>query len=125
MEFDMVDNAALGTVIKVVGVGGAGGNAVQHMINKGVSGVEFIAANTDAQALARIEAHNIIQIGETGPGRRHEAGSRPPAGRGIARAHRRRAARRAHGLHRRRHGRRHRHRRRPDRGRNRQGAWAR
>ena len=39
MEFDMVDNAALGTVIKVVGVGGAGGNAVQHMINKGVSGV--------------------------------------------------------------------------------------
>jgi cell division protein FtsZ len=50
MEFDMVDNAALGTVIKVVGVGGAGGNAVQHMINKGMSGVEFIAANTDAQA---------------------------------------------------------------------------
>ena len=58
MEFDMVDNAALGTVIKVVGVGGAGGNAVQHMINKGVSGVEFIAANTDAQALAVSSAHN-------------------------------------------------------------------
>jgi cell division protein FtsZ len=51
MEIDMLDNASTGTVIKVVGVGGAGGNAVQHMINKGVSGVEFICANTDAQAL--------------------------------------------------------------------------
>src|SRR6266404_6051323 len=62
MEFDLVDNATQGTVIKVVGVGGAGGNAVQHMINKGVSGVEFIAANTDAQALATSSAHNLIQI---------------------------------------------------------------
>lgn len=80
MEFDMVDNAALGTVIKVVGVGGAGGNAVQHMINKGVSGVEFIAANTDAQALAASTAHNIIQIGESGLG----AGMRPDVGRQLA-----------------------------------------
>jgi cell division protein FtsZ len=80
MEFDMVDNAALGTVIKVVGVGGAGGNAVQHMINKGVSGVEFIAANTDAQALAASGAHNIIQIGDSGLG----AGMRPEVGRQLA-----------------------------------------
>ena len=80
MEFDMVDNAALGTVIKVVGVGGAGGNAVQHMINKGVSGVEFIAANTDAQALAASSAHNIIQIGESGLG----AGMKPAVGRQLA-----------------------------------------
>ena len=80
MEFDMVDNAALGTVIKVVGVGGAGGNAVQHMINKGVSGVEFIAANTDAQALAASSANNIIQIGETGLG----AGMKPDVGRQLA-----------------------------------------
>ncbi|MCS0616359.1 cell division protein FtsZ [Massilia sp.] len=80
MEFDMVDNAALGTVIKVVGVGGAGGNAVQHMINKGVAGVEFIAANTDAQALAASSAHNIIQIGESGLG----AGMRPEIGRQLA-----------------------------------------
>jgi cell division protein FtsZ len=80
MEFDMVDNAALGTVIKVVGVGGAGGNAVQHMINKGVSGVEFIAANTDSQALAASDAHNIIQIGESGLG----AGMRPEIGRQLA-----------------------------------------
>jgi cell division protein FtsZ len=80
MEFDMVDNAALGTVIKVVGVGGAGGNAVQHMINKGVSGVEFIAANTDAQALAVSGANNIIQIGDSGLG----AGMRPEVGRQLA-----------------------------------------
>ncbi|WP_338849910.1 cell division protein FtsZ [Massilia sp. W12] len=80
MEFEMVDNAAQGTVIKVVGVGGAGGNAVQHMINKGMSGVEFIAANTDAQALAASTAHNIIQIGETGLG----AGMQPDVGRKLA-----------------------------------------
>lgn len=76
----MVDNATQGTVIKVVGVGGAGGNAVQHMINKGVSGVEFIAANTDAQALAQSNAHNVIQIGETGLG----AGMKPEVGRQLA-----------------------------------------
>lgn len=80
MKFDMVDNAVLGTVIKVVGVGGAGGNAVQHMINKGVSGVEFIAANTDAQALSHSSAHNIIQIGDTGLG----AGMKPEVGRLLA-----------------------------------------
>ena len=80
MEIDMIDQATLGTVIKVVGVGGAGGNAVQHMINKGVSGVEFIAANTDAQALAQSKADNIIQIGDTGLG----AGMKPDVGRKLA-----------------------------------------
>ncbi|PUA16388.1 cell division protein FtsZ [Glaciimonas sp. PCH181] len=80
MEIDMLDNATLGTVIKVVGVGGAGGNAVQHMINKGVSGVEFIAANTDAQALKQSKAHNVIQIGDTGLG----AGMKPEVGRQLA-----------------------------------------
>ena len=80
MEIDILDNAALGTVIKVVGVGGAGGNAVQHMINKGVCGVEFIAANTDAQALKMSKAHNVIQIGETGLG----AGMKPAIGRQLA-----------------------------------------
>ena len=80
MEFVMVDNATQGTVIKVVGVGGAGGNAVQHMINKGVCGVEFIAANTDAQALTQSKAHNVIQIGETGVG----AGMKPEVGRQLA-----------------------------------------
>jgi cell division protein FtsZ len=61
-------------------VGGAGGNAVQHMIDKGVSGVQFIAANTDAQALAVSGAHNIIQIGDSGLG----AGMRPEVGRQLA-----------------------------------------
>ena len=80
MKFEMVDNASQGTVIKVVGVGGAGGNAIQHMINKGVMGVEFIAANTDAQALAQSSAHNIIQLGDSGLG----AGLRPDIGRRLA-----------------------------------------
>lgn len=80
MEIDMIDNASLGTVIKVVGVGGAGGNAVQHMINKGVSGVEFICANTDAQALKQSTAHNVIQIGDSGLG----AGMKPAVGRQLA-----------------------------------------
>ncbi|MGN6702808.1 MAG: cell division protein FtsZ [Burkholderiaceae bacterium] len=80
MEIDMLDNANTGTVIKVVGVGGAGGNAVQHMINKGVSGVEFIAANTDAQALKLSKAHNVIQIGASGLG----AGMKPAVGRQLA-----------------------------------------
>ncbi len=79
MEIDMLENTK-GTVIKVVGVGGAGGNAVQHMINKGVSGVEFIVANTDAQALQLSKAHNVIQIGETGLG----AGMKPAVGRQLA-----------------------------------------
>lgn len=80
MEIDMVDNATLGTIIKVVGVGGAGGNAVQHMINRGVSGVEFIVANTDAQALKNALADNVIQIGESGLG----AGMKPDVGRQLA-----------------------------------------
>ena len=60
-------------MIKVIGVGGGGGNAVQHMINTGVSGVEFICANTDAQALSRSSAHKLVQLGQTGLG----AGSKP------------------------------------------------
>ena len=95
MEFDMVDNAAIGTVIKVVGVGGAGGNAVQHMINKGVSGVEFIAANTDAQALAASSAHNIIQIGDSGLG----AGMKPSVGRQLAEESRQRIEDSLRGAH--------------------------
>ncbi|MFN5445795.1 MAG: cell division protein FtsZ [bacterium] len=79
MEIDMLENTK-GTIIKVVGVGGAGGNAVQHMINKGVSGVEFIVANTDAQALSLSKAHNVIQIGESGLG----AGMKPALGRQLA-----------------------------------------
>ncbi|MDQ2820761.1 MAG: cell division protein FtsZ [Pseudomonadota bacterium] len=95
MEFDMVDSAALGTIIKVVGVGGAGGNAVQHMIRKGVSGVEFIAANTDAQALAASSANNIIQIGDSGLG----AGMKPEIGRQLAEQSRQRIEDSLRGAH--------------------------
>jgi hypothetical protein len=52
MSFEMIESEADGAVIKVVGVGGAGGNAVNHMINRGVQGVEFITVNTDRQALS-------------------------------------------------------------------------
>ena len=80
MEIDIIENGSSDTVIKVVGVGGAGGNAVQHMINQGVSGVEFITANTDSQALKNSKAHNVIQIGNTGLG----AGMQPAVGRQLA-----------------------------------------
>ena len=68
------------TVIKVIGVGGAGGNAVDHMIREGVMGVEFVAANTDAQALKRSVAHKKLRLGKTGLG----AGAKPGVGRNAA-----------------------------------------
>ncbi|MDP2194900.1 MAG: cell division protein FtsZ, partial [Rhodocyclaceae bacterium] len=49
--FEIIDRDPNTTIIKVIGVGGAGGNAVEHMIKEGVGGVEFICCNTDAQAL--------------------------------------------------------------------------
>jgi len=61
--FDIVGNDPQNAVIKVIGVGGGGGNAVQHMIDSNVEGVEFIVANTDSQALQRIPASTIIQLG--------------------------------------------------------------
>ncbi|MCP5266360.1 MAG: cell division protein FtsZ [Burkholderiaceae bacterium] len=83
MPFEMLeDNDHEGAIIKVVGVGGAGGNAVNHMINKGVQGVEFIAVNTDRQALRRSQAGSVIQLGEQGLG----AGARPEAGHDAAEA---------------------------------------
>ncbi|MFN4329578.1 MAG: cell division protein FtsZ [Limnobacter sp.] len=80
MSFEILETETKGTVIKVVGVGGAGGNAVAHMINQGVQGVDFICANTDAQALAKTGAHTLIQLGRTGLG----AGAKPEAGRQAA-----------------------------------------
>lgn len=61
--FELVDNIPQNAVIKVVGVGGGGGNAVRHMIDSEVEGVEFICANTDAQALKDIDASVALQIG--------------------------------------------------------------
>ncbi len=80
MSFEMLDTSRNGTVIKVVGVGGAGGNAVAHMIHSGVQGVEFICANTDAQALVTSEAPVQIRLGRTGLG----AGAKPDQGRSAA-----------------------------------------
>ncbi|WP_428826787.1 cell division protein FtsZ [Azonexus sp. IMCC34842] len=73
-----------GTIIKVFGVGGAGGNAIEHMIREGVNGVEFIAANTDAQALSRNAAPSKLSLGKTGLG----AGAKPEKGQEAAQAHR-------------------------------------
>jgi cell division protein FtsZ len=73
-----------GTIIKVFGVGGAGGNAIEHMIREGVNGVEFIAANTDAQALKRNTASSKLSLGNTGLG----AGAKPEAGQAAAENHR-------------------------------------
>ena len=61
--FELVDSAPQSAVIKVIGVGGGGGNAVQHMLNQHVDGVDFIAANTDAQALKNLDAKTNLQLG--------------------------------------------------------------
>ena len=60
---ELMDEKSQGATIKVIGVGGCGGNAVDHMIKRGVQGVDFICANTDAQALKRNQAKNILQLG--------------------------------------------------------------
>jgi cell division protein FtsZ len=80
---ELMEEASQEAVIKVVGVGGCGGNAVDHMIKRGVSGVEFISANTDAQALKRNQSKNIVQLGANltkGLG----AGANPEVGRQAA-----------------------------------------
>jgi cell division protein FtsZ len=61
--FELMDSVAQDAVIKVIGVGGGGGNAVQHMVSSGISGVDFICANTDAQALSKLSDAKSLQIG--------------------------------------------------------------
>ena len=61
--FELVDNSPQHAVIKVIGVGGGGGNAVQHMVDKKIDGVDFICANTDAQALQRMNSGTLLQLG--------------------------------------------------------------
>ncbi|OPF88268.1 cell division protein FtsZ [Vagococcus martis] len=63
MEFSLDNTVNTGAVIKVIGVGGGGGNAVNRMIDEGVKGVEFIVANTDVQALQHSKAETVIQLG--------------------------------------------------------------
>jgi cell division protein FtsZ len=93
--FEIVDNQAAGPIIKVIGVGGAGGNAINHMIEQGVEGVEFIAVNTDAQVLARNSARNQIQLGVSGLG----AGAKPEEAREVALADRERLEETIAGAH--------------------------
>ncbi|AKH68900.1 cell division protein FtsZ [Spongiibacter sp. IMCC21906] len=81
--FELVDNVPQNAVIKVVGVGGGGGNAVKHMIASQVDGVDFICANTDAQALTDVMSKTVLQLGTCitkGLG----AGANPEVGRQAA-----------------------------------------
>ena len=83
MTFSFDTAAAQGAVIKVIGVGGGGGNAINRMVEEGVAGVEFIAANTDVQALSSTKAETVIQLGPKltrGLG----AGGQPEVGRKAA-----------------------------------------
>ncbi|UZE16987.1 cell division protein FtsZ [Pseudomonas sp. B21-054] len=81
--FELVDNIPASPVIKVIGVGGGGGNAVNHMVKSNIEGVEFICANTDAQALKSIGARTILQLG-TGVTKGLGAGANPEVGRQAA-----------------------------------------
>ncbi len=81
--FELIDNIPQSAVIKVLGVGGGGGNAVHHMITNEVDGVDFICANTDSQALNNLKAKTILQMGASitkGLG----AGANPEIGRQAA-----------------------------------------
>ena len=83
MKFELVDSYSQSAVIKVVGIGGGGGNAVNHMVDSNIDGVDFICANTDAQALKSIRARSVIQLGNNltkGLG----AGANPEIGRQAA-----------------------------------------
>jgi cell division protein FtsZ len=83
MAFSVIEPQRQEAIIRVMGVGGCGGNAVNHMIKRGVKGVEFISANTDAQALKQSAASTQVQLGSNltrGLG----AGAKPEIGRDAA-----------------------------------------
>ena len=83
MSFELVETPSRTAVIKVIGIGGCGGNAVEHMVSRSVAGVEFIAANTDLQALGELDPGITMQIGAEvtkGLG----AGANPDIGRAAA-----------------------------------------
>jgi cell division protein FtsZ len=92
--FEIIDRDPNATIIKVIGVGGAGGNAVEHMIREGVGGVEFICANTDAQALKHSSAGVKLQLG---PGL--GAGGKPERAREHAQTEREKIAETLQGAH--------------------------
>lgn len=81
--FELMDSYSQNAVIKVLGVGGGGGNAVQHMVEASIEGVEFICANTDAQALSGMGARTTLQLG-SGITKGLGAGANPDIGRQAA-----------------------------------------
>ncbi|PCI18803.1 MAG: cell division protein FtsZ, partial [Piscirickettsiaceae bacterium] len=81
--FELMDAHTENAVIKVIGVGGGGGNAVNHMVNSEIDGVEFICANTDAQALKNTPARTVLQLG-TNNTKGLGAGADPEVGRQSA-----------------------------------------
>ncbi len=83
MKFEFMDTQSQSAVIKVIGVGGGGGNAVEHMLQENLDGVDFICANTDAQALKNSSARSTIQIG-TNITKGLGAGANPNIGREAA-----------------------------------------
>ncbi len=89
--FELVDQTPQSAVIKVIGVGGGGGNAVNHMVANNIEGVEFICANTDAQALRDITARTVLQLG-TNVTKGLGAGTNPEVGRKAAEEDRERIA---------------------------------
>jgi cell division protein FtsZ len=83
MTFELLDTVNENAIIKVIGIGGGGGNAVSHMVNAGIDGVDFICANTDSQALKSTKTKQTLQIGGNitkGLG----AGANPEVGRQAA-----------------------------------------
>ena len=89
--FELADDLQQNAVIKVIGVGGGGGNAVQHMVEGQIEGVDFICANTDAQALRNVGARSVIQLGN-GLTKGLGAGANPNVGREAAMEDRERIA---------------------------------
>jgi len=89
--FELADDLQQNAVIKVIGVGGGGGNAVQHMVEGQIDGVDFICANTDAQALRNVGARSVIQLGN-GLTKGLGAGANPNVGREAAMEDRERIA---------------------------------
>lgn len=83
MKFELMESYTQNAIIKVIGVGGGGGNAVNHMVNSNIDGVDFVCTNTDAQALQNISARTVLQLGSAltkGLG----AGANPDVGRQAA-----------------------------------------
>ena len=81
--FELMDTCPQNAIIKVIGVGGGGGNAVEHMVKSNIDGVDFVCANTDAQALRNCSTRTVLQLG-AGITKGLGAGANPDVGRKAA-----------------------------------------